>query len=40
MYAVAKTFQWEFVQFYCVEFFLSFLRLTEPISVQKMVVFL
>lgn len=37
MWALAQTFKWEFATFYAVEAFLSCLRLTQPIAVQKMV---
>ena len=37
MWALAQTFKWEFATFYGVEAFLSCLRLTEPVAVQKMV---
>lgn len=40
MWALAQTFKWEFGTFYAVEAFLSCLRLTEPVAVQKMVTIL
>lgn len=40
MWALAQTFKWEFATFYGVEAFLSCLRLTEPLAVQRMVTIL
>jgi len=40
MKALAWTFRWEFATFYGVEAFLSCLRLTEPVAVQRMVTLL